>query len=118
MENYYGIDLMEVGTRIKNARKELRLTQKKAAELALISSQYWSLLETGRERASVNAYLQIASVLELTLDDIFYDEVTSLRLQKAFSQESILADCTVSEKAIISETMLALKSILERNRRP
>jgi len=117
MENFHDIDFKEVGARIRNARKKLNLTQEKAAERAFISSQFWSLVESGRERASVNTYRQIAAVLDLTLDDIFYDEVTSLRLHKAFSKEGMLADCTASEKAVISETMLALKNILERNRR-
>ena len=55
-------------------------------------------------------------MFELTLDDIFYDDATSIRLQKAFSREGILTDCTSREKAIISETMFALKGILERKR--
>ena len=117
MEKFHDIDFKIVGTRIRNARKTKGLTQEKAAEKAFISGQFWSLVELGHERASVNTYRRIAAVLSLTLDDLFYDEATSLRLHKAFSKEGILADCTVSEKAVISETMLALKSILERNRR-
>jgi len=117
MENYHEIDFKKVGARIRNARKKLNLTQERAAERTFITGQFWSLLESGRERASVNTYRQIAAVLGLTLDDIFYDDATSIRLLKAFSKEGLLADCTVSEKAIITETMLALKEILERNRK-
>ena len=117
MENFHNIDLKQVGARIRNARKKNSLTQIKAAEQAFISSQYWSLIELGRERASVNTYRRIAAVLGLTLDDIFYDDVISMRLLKAFSKEGILVDCSVTEKTIIGETMLALKEILKRNRR-
>lgn len=116
MENFHEIDLKEVGKRIRNARKKSGLSQEKAAHMAYITGQFWSRLELGYERASVNTYRQIAAVLELTLDDILYDDATSIRLQKAFSREGILADCTSKEKAIISETMFALKGILERNR--
>jgi len=115
MENFYDIDLKIIGARIRNARKKLGLTQAKAAERSFITSQYWSLLESGRERGSINTYRQIAAVLDLTLDDIFYDDATSLRLHKAFSKEGMLTDCTILEKAIISETIFALKIILERN---
>jgi len=118
MENDHNIDLKKIGARIREARKAIKLTQEQAAERSLISGQYWSLLESGRERASVNTYWRITAVLGLTLDDIFYDDVTSIRLLKAFSKEGILADCFVSEKAIIGENMLALKEILKRNRRP
>ncbi len=59
-----------VGARIRSARRELGLTQEKAAELHLFTGQFWSLLESGRERASINTYLQIAAILGLTLDDL------------------------------------------------
>lgn len=117
MENLKVINLKEVGARIRNARKALSLTQQRAAERAFITSQFWSLVETGHNRASVNTYRQIASVLGLTLDDIFYDKATTLRLHKAFSKEELLASCTTIEKIVISEMILELKRILEQNRR-
>ena len=116
MENYHEIDLKEVGERIRSARKILGLSQDEAAHRAYITNQFGSRLELGHERASVNTYRQIAAVLELTLDDIFYDDATSIRLHKAFSKEGIIAECTVFEKAVISEMIFALKGILERNR--
>ena len=54
MENFYEIDLKVVGARIRSARRELGLTQEKAAELSFITGQFWSLLESGRERASIS----------------------------------------------------------------
>jgi Predicted transcriptional regulators len=115
MGNFHEIDLKVVGGRIRNARKALNLTQEKAAELSFITGQFWSLLESGRERASINTYLQIATVLGLTLDDLFYDDAVALRLHKSFSCEGLLADCSDYEKAILSESLLALKTILKRN---
>ena len=117
MDTFHDIDFEKVGARIRGARKNLGLTQEQAAEQAFISSQFWSRLELGQERASMTTYRQIAAVLDLMLDDIFYDDATSIRLHKAFSKEGILTGCTDSERAIISETMLALKGVLERNRR-
>lgn len=116
MEKKLVLDLKLVGGRIREARRNLGLTQEKAAERTELTGQYWSLLETGRERGSIVAYLQIAAALGLTLDDLFYDEVTNIRIQKAYSREILLLDCTAAERAIISETMHALKSALERNR--
>lgn len=116
MENFHEIDLKVVGVRIRNARKEIGLTQERAAELSFITGQFWSLVESGRERASVTTYLQIAAVLGLTLDDLFYDDAVALRVHKSFSREGLLVDCSDYEKAIISESLFALKTILERNR--
>jgi DNA-binding XRE family transcriptional regulator len=117
MKNYDEAELKKAGARIRSARKNLSLTQAKASEKVFITSQYWSLLESGRMRASMDTYRRIADLLGLTLDDIFYDDAVKIRLHKTFSKEEMLAGCTESEKAIISETVFFLKSILERNRK-
>ena len=116
MKKDQNIDLEKIGARIREARKAVNLTQEKAAEFSFISGQTWSLIETGRCGVRMSTYLQIAKVLGKTLDDIFCDDATSMRLYKAFSQEGILEGCSVSETAIIGEAMLALKEILKRNR--
>ena len=116
MERNIVIDFKVAGARIRNARQRLGLTQEKAAERTTLTGQYWSLLETGRERGSINTYLQIAATLDVTLDDIFYEDAQMLRVRKVLLQDGFLDNCTAGEKAIISETMLALRSALERNR--
>lgn len=110
-------DLKEIGTRIRNARKSQGLTQEILAERSCITSQFMSRIETGHMGASADTYRRIASALELTADDLFYDNATNIRLQKAFSKERIFDDCTSYEKAVINEMMLALREILMRNRR-
>lgn len=117
MEKNFELDLKIAGGRIRKRRQELGLTQEKAAERTSITGQYWSLLETGRERGSISTYLQIAVALDLTLDDIFYERNQILLTQKTLSQEEIFSDCTDAEKAVISETLLALKSALKQIRK-
>lgn len=116
MENNHDINLRKVGERIRNARKALNLSQEKAAERASITGQYWSCLELGHDRASVDAYLRIATVLGLTLNDLFYDDAMIMHVRKSFSRDGLLADCTEFEKAVISESLIAFKLILMRCR--
>ena len=116
MNKIQDLDLKMVGARIRSARQSLNLTQVVLAERSYLTSQFVSRVETGNERASVDAYYRIATVLGLTVDDLLYDDVTIARLHRAFSKEGIFGDCTVFEKAVISETMLALKESLKRNR--
>jgi len=97
MEKNHEIDLKIVGGRIRAARQRLGLTQEKAAERTDITGQYWSLLETGRERGSVSTYLQIADALDLTLDDIFYEKIGVKRTGKALLKGGDLSDCTAEE---------------------
>ena len=116
MEKNHEIDLKIVGGRIRAARQRLGLTQEKAAERTDITGQYWSLLETGRERGSVSTYLQIADALDLTLDDLFYDSIDVLRMEKSLLRGGLFYDCTAEERKIISETVHALKAALKRAR--
>ena len=103
MERNIVIDFKVAGARIRNARQRLGLTQEKAAERTTLTGQYWSLLETGRERGSINTYLQIAAALDVTLDDIFYEDAQMLRVRIVLFQDGFLGNCTDGEKAIISE---------------
>lgn len=57
---------------LKRARKELGLTQEQVAEKAGISSNYYSMLETGRkDNPSSKVIEKIAKVLRLQTSDVF-----------------------------------------------
>ena len=105
-----------VGKRIRMERRKLNLTQEQAAERTDITGQYWSLIERGRYSGSVNTYLQIASALGVTLDDLFYNEAIVMRMRKAFSYDSLFDDCSEYEHDVIIQTLCALKGILLRTR--
>jgi transcriptional regulator with XRE-family HTH domain len=116
MENYYLIDLRKVGLRIKQARRNRNLTQEQASEMANLTAQYWSLVENG-QRASINAYLQIAAVLDLTLNDLFYEQDKPGKSAAPFSYSKLISDCTDSERHLVNETLSWLGRILEHLRK-
>jgi transcriptional regulator with XRE-family HTH domain len=117
MENYHEIDFKAVGARIKNARRKLKFTQEKVAENAFITSQFLSRLENGHESAKIGTYRQIASVLGLTLDDLFYENAELMRIHKNSSFDGFMADCTPSERAMLADLMVAVKKVLIRARK-
>ena len=114
MKNFYSIDFKKVGTRIRKVRKSLDLTQERAAELANITGQFWSLIETGKERGSVNTYRQMAAVLGLALNDLFYDDECNPVIQQAFNLDGLFNDCTDFERRFIIELLVSVKAILHR----
>lgn len=116
MQKKYVFDLCVVGIRIKEARKALGLTQEKIAERVDFSGQYWSMMETGRYGGSVNTYLQIAAALGLTLNDLFYEQAELTYIVKGFDMDELLSECNDFEKAIIWESLAAIKSILLHKR--
>ena len=117
MKEFQEIDLEKVGERIRNTRKKLNLMQEMAAEEINLSNQFWSRLESGHERASISTYRRITAAIGLTRSNIFYDDVTRIRLHKVFTKEGVLEGCTAPERAIISEMKFAMKGVLERNRK-
>lgn len=105
-----------VGKRIRKASKNLKHTQEAIAGSVNLTGQYWSMMETGRYGGSVNTYLQIAAALGLTLNDLFYDEGEIIRADKGFSLDGWLSDCDEFEKAVLLDSLLAMKPILKKRR--
>jgi len=69
------------GTRIRQRRRELGITQARLAERVGISPSYLNLIEWNKRRIAGALMLKIADALELTLEDI--DGVTERRLRES-----------------------------------
>jgi len=112
MAKSFSINLKVVGGRISRARKKLRITQECIAERTELTGQYWSLIETGRCRGSISAYLQIASALGLTLNDLFYDDTANIRIQPPPGYADMLAGLSEYEKEVLLKTIESLRETL------
>lgn len=68
------INTKEIGTRIKNARFELRFTQEKFAEKLNIGRVHLANIERGRYAPSLDLLVEIASLTGLSLDYLVMDK--------------------------------------------
>lgn len=59
-----------IGSRIMDRRKQLGLTQEKAAEKAGLSHQFFSCVETGRKNLRAESVIRVAMALETSTDYI------------------------------------------------
>jgi transcriptional regulator with XRE-family HTH domain len=64
------IDYVEIGKRIKSARKNLKLTQEKLAEKVEVAPSYISEIERGTSICSLAVLVKIADILKLNLDNL------------------------------------------------
>ena len=64
----------QIGTRIRDLRYECGLTQEALAEEVSLSVSYLSCIERGKKRASLAALVQIAFVLQTTVDYLIREE--------------------------------------------
>lgn len=58
----------DMGTRIKLRRKELRIKQAELAEMLNISNNHMSSIENGRQKPSLDTFIQICNLLKVTPD--------------------------------------------------
>lgn len=57
---------------LKDLRDKSRMTQEQVAQELGISVSYYSLLENGKRRLSLDLAKNLAQILRCSLDDIFY----------------------------------------------
>lgn len=65
---------MDVGTRLKNARKKKGLSQRKLAQLADVSNGTISLIEQNKISPSVSLLKRLLEAVAMTLGEFFDDE--------------------------------------------
>ena len=86
--------LVPIGERIKQARKELDISQTELAERADISVPYLSKIEMGKSDFGVSVLIRISEALQISTDTIIAADDLS----------KVLDGCTPMEKASIIET--------------
>lgn len=110
-------EIVRAGKRIKRLRERLNKTQMDIALDADLSTAFWSAMETGRNRGSVASYLQVAKVLGVTLNDLFYDEADMIRKATPKGWEEVLNGLSDYEKAVLTESVMGVKTALIRARK-
>jgi Predicted transcriptional regulators len=116
MSKNFSVDIKKVGVRIQQARKGLGLTQEAAADRTELSPQYWSHIETGRDCGSVSTYLQMATAVGLTVNDLFYDDCDLIRAKPSPAFEGVAEGLSEYEKQVLLRVMNATKDALIRSR--
>ena len=66
-----------IGARIKKIRKEQHITQDRLSEMAGISPQHLSQIESAKTKLSLPALINICNALNITTDQILCDVLTA-----------------------------------------
>ena len=95
--------LVPIGERIKQARKELDISQTELAERADISVPYLSKIEMGKSDFGVSVLIRISEALQISTDKLRPD-IPETTIIAADDLSKVLDGCTPMEKASIIET--------------
>ena len=68
------MDYIAIGQRIRNIRKSRMLSQEQLAEKIDISVTHMSHIETGNTKLSLPVLVALASVLDVSIDELVYDK--------------------------------------------
>ena len=109
-------DYKAIGTRIKIARKNRKISQEALCEMTDLSVSHMSHIENGKTKVSVSTLLQIANALQTTVDSLLYDniEIISDKYDEAFRE--LIADCTPDERDVILQSAIMVKAALKRKK--
>lgn len=105
--NYYLL-----GSRIKDTRRSLGLSQFDLAEEANISVTYLSYIENGKKSLSLETLVKIATALNTTVDYLLVGNQTNSLLLSQY--DLLFDDCSELEKDIMYEASTSLKQILKK----
>lgn len=99
------MEKQSLGSRIREARQKLGLSQRRLAEEAGVGEMYLSEIERGLKMPSMNIFLKIITALNVSADYILRDELPSG--EKYLNQElsEKLRDLTPRQKRTAMEIL-------------
>lgn len=103
-----------IGLRIKKIRKSQKITQDKLSELAGISPQHLSQIESAKTKLSLPVLVNICNALDVTADRLLCDVLTAeTRNEVNADIAEVFGDCTADEIYL----MLAVADSVKRSLR-
>lgn len=102
-----------IGKRLRAIRKKRGYTQERLAEMADISPQHCSGIETGGAKVSLPALVQLCKALDATVDEVLYDSVPAAAKPGLMREvEAVFSDATPDETYLMLAQAKSLKEVL------
>lgn len=108
------LNYVRMGRIIKEIMRSRGLSQADLAESVDLSVPYISHIETGRSKASLETVVNIANILNVTVDRLLCGNLECADYSDEFRE--IFLDCSSYEKSVILETASYVKISLCKNR--
>ena len=108
----YSIDYKEIGKRIKEFRTRKHLTQAALAELSQVEPSNISHIERAATKVSLPTLIKIANALEVSLDELVYQNLKKSEHVSNARINTLLSDCTGEELSAILAVIETTKAVL------
>ena len=102
-----------VGQRPRAIRKKRGFTQERLAELAGISPQHCSGIETGSAKVSLPTLVRLSNALNVSMDEILFDSVSEATKPKLMREvEAVFSDATADEIYLMLSQAKSIKDVV------
>lgn len=99
-----------VGQRLRAIRKKRGLTQERLAELAGISPQHCSGIETGAAKVSLPTLVNLSNVLNVSMDELLLDSVSAVSKPSLMKEvEIVFSDASADETYLMLSQAKSIK---------
>lgn len=99
-----------VGQRLRALRKKQGLTQERLAELAEISPQHCSGIETGTAKVSLPALVKLSNALNASMDEILLDSILAATKPGLMREvEAVFSDASPDETYLMLAQAKSIK---------
>jgi transcriptional regulator with XRE-family HTH domain len=105
-----------IGVRLRAVRLEKGFTQERTSELADVSPQHYSKIESGGTKLSLPCLVRICNALEITPDDVLMDSVDKSAPQLSKEIAFVFSGCTNDEMFLMLSVAENLKKSLRIKR--
>ena len=109
------MDYIAIGQRIRNIRKSRMLSQEQLAEKIDISVTHMSHIETGNTKLSLPVLVALASVLDVSIDELVYDKKKNSNTDLINELVKLISDCDYEKLMVINDVLRVLVKSLNRN---
>ncbi len=110
------IDYRLIGKRIRETRKQMKISQAELAELTGLSVSYISNIETGYKKASLTSLISIANAAGISVDELLYGNQESYESDYHVDADLLAGACDHTEKRFVFLLAEAVVEILRDNR--
>lgn len=106
------IDYVIIGTRIREIRKSKKMTQEKLAEMSGVEPSNISHIERAATKLSLPTLINIANALDVTLDELVYNNLNKSTHVSVKMIDELLSDCSPEELKALTEVIKTTKNVL------
>ncbi len=111
------MDILELGKRIRTARRKKGMSQAELADKVGISVPYVSDVENGKKTIGVDIFMRIAEALQVSTDWLLRVDIPQNRHVNHSDAAELLEDCTSEEALMLLKIMASVKDVLRQGKK-